>query len=95
MMRKIFGCLLVCSACAITLSACSAWVESDDAAFARSCSENARQWCSDTAKARQYCDCVTAAVKTKYNTPNAALEHVEQIYTDSFVTSCRTEVFGK
>ncbi len=70
------------------------WNEDDKDSWKEACMENATRWAGSEAKAKTYCECVLQKMILKYPNENDALEHLDQLMTDSSLLGCKKEVVG-
>ncbi len=77
------------------LGACkNTWNEDDKQAWQQACTENAIKWAGSEAKAKTYCDCVLGKMMQKYPNENDALEHMNDLATDTSIQSCKPKDEG-
>lgn len=77
---------------ALSFTSCKSWDEPDQQAWKQACMENATKWAADEANAKTYCDCVLEKMMKKYPNVNDALEHVQELSTDTAFYYCKLGV---
>lgn len=78
--------------CVLAMASCKTWDESDQQAWRQACMENAGKWAADEQNAKTYCECVLDKMMKKYPDVNQALEHVNDLATDTSFYNCRKEI---
>jgi hypothetical protein len=58
--------------------------------FKQSCLEEAT-WTTNSQQANKYCDCVLERMMDKYPQFSDAMEHIQEITTDSSIQACKQE----
>lgn len=77
----------------VAITSCkNTWSSEDKDAFHRVCMENAVRWAPSEEKAKTYCDCVLRKIIEKYPHEEEALEHIDQLGTDTSFRACRAAI---
>ena len=75
-----------------SVSSCAnTWNEDDKDAWKQACKETAMHWAGSEGKAKTYCDCVLGQMIKKYPNENDALEHINELATDTSLSNCKTK----
>lgn len=86
-MHKILPILFLLGLCS-----CNTWSDEGKDSWKQACNENAVQWAASKEDAQTYCNCALDKMMQKYPNINDALEHVNELATDTSFVACRHAV---